>query len=84
MLKKRLNKNTLYLNQPNDPVEQRLSYVKEILKESTFLPKTVKYSDIDEAFVEWVENELKMTYEEELIPTYALFSNQRYSEYMQM
>ena len=84
MLKKRLNKNTLYLNQPNDPVEQRLSYVKEILKDSTFLPKTVKYRDIDEAFVEWVENELKMTYEEELIPTYALFSNQRYSEYMQM
>lgn len=84
MLRKRQNKNTLFLNQPNDPISQRLSYVKEILKDSTFIPKTVKYRDIDEAFVEWVEEELKVVYEEELLPTYALFSNQRYSEYMQM
>ena len=46
MLRKRLNKNTLKLNQPNDPIQQRLSYVKEILKDSTFLPKTVEYRDI--------------------------------------
>ena len=84
MLRKRLNKNTLFLNQPNDPISQRLSYVKEILKDSTFLPKTVKYRDIDEAFVKWVEDELKIVFEEEQLPTYALFSNQRYSEYMQM
>lgn len=84
MLRKRINKNILKLNQPNDPIEQRLSYVKEILKDSTFLPKTVKYRDIDEAFLQWVENELKINYEEETLPTYALFSNQRYSEYMQM
>lgn len=84
MLKKRINKNILKLNQPTDPIGQRLSYVKEILKDSTFLPKTVKYRDIDEAFLQWVENELKINYEEETLPTYALFSNQRYSEYMQM
>lgn len=84
MLRKRINKNILKLNQPNDPIGQRLSYVKEILKDSTFLPKTVKYRDIDEAFLQWVENELKINYEEETLPTYALFSNQRYSEYMQM
>ena len=84
MLRKRQNKNTLFLNQPNDPISQRLSYVKEILKDSTFFPKTVKYRDIDEAFVKWVEDELKIVYEEEVLPTYALFSNQRYSEYMQM
>lgn len=84
MLRKRQNKNTLFLNQPNDPISQRLSYVKEILKDSTFLPKTVLYRDIDEAFVKWVEDELKIVYEEEVLPTYALFSNQRYSEYMQM
>lgn len=84
MLRKRLNKNTLKLNQPNDPVQQRLSYVKEILKDSTFFPKTVKYRDIDEAFLSWVEKELKIVFEETELPTYALFSNQRYSEYMQM
>ena len=84
MLRKRINKNTLKLNQPNDPIQQRLSYVKEILKDSTFLPKTVEYRDIDETFVKWVEEELKMVFEENEIPTFALFSNQRYSEYMQM
>lgn len=84
MLRKRMNKNTLKLNQPNDPIQQRLSYVKEILKDSTFLPKTVEYRDIDETFVKWVEEELKMVFEENEIPTFALFSNQRYSEYMQM
>lgn len=84
MLKKRLNKNTLYLNPVQDPIERRLAYVKEILKDSTFFPKTVKYRDIDEAFVKWVEDELKIVYENEVLPSYALFSNQRYSEYMQM
>lgn len=84
MLKKRLNKNTLKLTQPNDPIQQRLSYVKEILKDSTFLPKTVKYRDIDEAFIKWVENELSIVFEKNELPTFALFSNQRYSEYMQM
>jgi hypothetical protein len=84
MLRKRQNKNTLVLNQSNDPISQRLSYVKEILKDSTFFPKTVKFRDIDEEFVKWVEDELKIVYEEQTLPTYALFSNQRYSEYMQM
>lgn len=84
MLRKRINKNILKLNKENDPVEQRLSYVKEILKDSTFFPKTVNYRDIDETFVKWVEDELKIVYEEKVLPTYALFSNQRYSEYMQM
>ena len=84
MLRKRQNKNTLFLNQPNDPIQQRLSYVKEILKDSTFLPKTVKYRDIDEACVKLVDDELNIVFEEEQLPTYALFSNQRYSEYMQM
>jgi hypothetical protein len=84
MLRKRNNKNTLHLNKNNDPIEQRLSYVKEILKDSTFLPKTVVYKDIDETFVKWAEDELKMVFEGNELPTYALFSNQRYSEYMQM
>ena len=84
MLQKRRNKNTLPLREPNDPISQRLMYVKEILKDSTFLPKTVKYRDIDETFVKWVEEELKISFESEILPTFALFSNQRYTEYMQM
>jgi hypothetical protein len=84
MLKKRMYKNTIQLREPNDPISQRKMYVKEILKDSTFFPKTVKYRDIDEAFVKWVEDELKISFEEEILPTFALFSNQRYTEYMQM
>ena len=84
MLRKKLNRDTLNLNQPNDPINQRLSYVKDILSDSSFFPKTVKYRDIDEAFLQWVEDELKITFEETKLPTFALFSNQRYSEYMQM
>ena len=84
MLRKRLNRDTLNLNQPNDPINQRLSYVKDILSDSSFFPKTVKYRDIDEAFLQWVEDDLKITFEETKLPTFALFSNQRYSEYMQM
>ena len=34
--------------------------------------------------MEWVEQDLKVVFEEDVLPTYALFSNQRYSEYMQM
>lgn len=84
MLKKRGYKNTLKLNSVNDPITQRLSYVKDILKDSTFFPNPVEYRDIDEEFVKWVETELRVVFEEDELPTYALFSNQRYSEYMQM
>lgn len=84
MLRKRQNKNTLRLNSPQDPIERRLSYVKDILSDSSFFPKSVVYRDIDEEFIKWVEEELKIEFEENTVPTYALFSNQRYSEYMQM
>ena len=83
MLKK-LNRNKLVLNDPMNPIETRLSYVKDIVENSTFFPKTVKYRDIDETYVKWVEEELKLVFESVELPTYALFSNQRYSEYMQM
>ena len=84
MLKKRGYKYTLELTDVNDPKSQRLALVKEVLRDSTFFPKPVEYRDIDEAFVEWVENDLKFVFEDSELPTYALFSNQRYSEYMQM
>lgn len=84
MLRKRQNKYNLQLKEPQDPIERRLSFVKDILSDSTFFPKTVVYRDIDEEFIKWVENELKIVFEENTLPTYALFSNQRYSEYMQM
>ena len=84
MLRKRLNKYNLPLREDPTPTEQRENLTKEILRDSTFFPKTVEYKDIDECFLKWVEDELRIVFEGEVLPTYALFSNQRFTEYMQM
>lgn len=84
MLRKRINKTKLRLKEDPTPIEVRKRFVKDILNDSTFFPKTVGYKDIDESFKEWVEEELRVVFEDEVVPTYALFSNQRFTEYMQM
>ena len=56
----------------------------DILQNGTFLPKTVLYKDIDEAFKKFVENKLHIVSDEgNELPTMTLFSNQRFSEYTQ-
>lgn len=84
MLRKRINKYNLPLREDPSPVEQRKNLTKEVLRDSTFFPKTVEYKDIDEAFKKWVEEDLRIVFEDEVVPTYALYSNQRFSEYAQM
>lgn len=79
----RAYKNTLNLRGKAYGQERRKNLAKEILKDSTPLPKTLLYKDIDKAFSEWVENDLYITFEGEVIPTMSLYSNQRFSEYMQ-
>ena len=79
----RAYKNTLNLRGKAYGQERRKNLAKEILKDSTPLPKTLLYKDIDKAFSEWVENDLHITFEGEVIPTMSLYSNQRFSEYMQ-
>ena len=69
-------------NQP-DPVELRKNLDLEELKDSTPFPKTLTYEDIDKEFKKWVENGLEIAYEGKNLPTMTLFSNQRFSEYMQ-
>ena len=63
--------------------ERRSNLAKEILQDSTPLPKPVDYKDIDEEFKRWVDEDLAISFENEKVPTIALFSNQRFSEYMQ-
>ena len=72
----------IYREQP-DPIETRLNYYKEVVRDSTPLPKTLEYRDIDEAFKKWVEDDLEVIFENEKLPTLSLFSNQRFSEYLQ-
>lgn len=63
--------------------ERRLEMLSDILNGGTFLPKTVEYKDIDEAFKKWVEEKLYITAEGKEVPTMVLYSNQRFSEYTQ-
>ena len=71
-----------YDNRP-DPKELRLNFDKEELKDGTPFPNPLTYEDIDREFRKWVEESLEMSYEGKRLPTMTLFSNQRFSEYMQ-
>ena len=71
-----------YDNQP-DPKELRYNFDKEELKDGTPFPNPLTYEDIDREFKKWVEKSLEISYEGKRLPTMTLFSNQRFSEYMQ-
>lgn len=64
--------------------ELRRSYSESILKGQPLLPLPLEYEDIDKAFITFVEEELPIIYNGERLPTFTLFSNQRFSEYSQM
>ena len=71
-----------YDNQP-DPKELRLNFDKEELKDGTPFPNPLTYEDIDREFKKWVEESLEISYEGQRLPTMTMFSNQRFSEYLQ-
>ena len=75
--------NHLELKKPVVGNERRYEMLKDTMKDSTFLPKPVDYKNIDEAFKEWVENSLKISYNDKILPTMVLYSNQRFTEYSQ-
>ena len=63
---------------------RRKNYAKEILYKEPIFPKPLEYSDIDNAFKDFVENTLEIIdFEGKKIPTFTLYSNQRFSEYSQ-
>ena len=74
-----------YLDVKSQPEgnEERYEMLKNIVKNGTFLPKTVEYKDIDASFKEWVDNSLKISYNDKVLPTMVLYSNQRFTEYSQ-
>ena len=63
--------------------EKRENLAKEIVKDSTPIPQPLEYEDIDKEFKKWVNDELSISFEGDRLPTYTLFSNQRFSEFMQ-
>ena len=77
-------KNYIDLHHHSSGDERRLEMLSDILESGTFLPKTVEYKDIDEDFIRWVKDELKITSDDGVeFPTMVLISNQRFSEYTQ-
>lgn len=82
MLKKQY-KNSLTLRGTADPKERRENMYKEVMKNSSFLPQSLTYEHIDQAMLNWSENELGISFEGKKLPTIALFTNQRFEEYMQ-
>lgn len=76
-------KNILRLRDRSYGKQRRENLVKETLQDNTPLPKPVEYSDIDEEFRRWVDEDLSISYEGEKIPTFMLLSNQRFTEYLQ-
>lgn len=79
----RVYKNYIKLRQGYDPIENRENLTKEPLSYGTPFPKTLEYKDIDIAFKEWVERKLDISFEGKQLQTIALFTNQRFSEFMQ-
>lgn len=63
--------------------DRRIEMSLRILEKGTPLPLPVEYKDIDLSVQNWVENELKITYDGELLPTFKMFANQRINEYAQ-
>ena len=62
----------------------RKSYQKNILEKAPVFPKPLEYDDIDKAVFDFVDKEIDIVIDGALIPTYTLYSNQRFSEYTQM
>lgn len=76
-------KNVLPLRDNAYGDERRKNLTKEILSDSSPLPNPLEYKDIDEEFRRWADEDLAISYDGERLPTISLFSNQRFSEYMQ-
>lgn len=83
MASRRKYKNYLDIHHTPDPAERRMNLIKVAIGKGTALPNPVEYEDIDVAFKEWVEKDLYVSYEGNELPTQVLYSNQRFSEYLQ-
>lgn len=61
----------------------RKSYAQDIVHKAPIFPKPLEYADIDKAFEEFVETDLGLTINGKDVPTFTMYSNQRFSEYSQ-
>lgn len=76
-------KNILKLRDKSHGPQRRGEIAKEIVKNSSPLPLPLEYEDIDSEFKKWVSEELEIVFEDTKLPTFTLYSNQRFSEFLQ-
>ena len=77
------NKNNLEIYHKKVGKERVMEFINEPLQGGSYMPKTVLYEDIDRSFKEWVETLYISSDDGKEFPTFTLYSNQRFSEYMQ-
>ena len=63
--------------------DRHRSYPKTILQDAPIFPKPLEYEDIDNAMFNFVDEYIPMVIKGKSTPTFALYSNQRFSEYSQ-
>ena len=63
--------------------DARINYTKVILNHAPIIPKPLEYEDIDNCFFEFVDKEIDILINGNKIPTFTLYSSQRFSEYSQ-
>jgi len=76
-------KNIVKLRSKSYGDRRKAEITKDIVKNSTPIPLPLEYEDIDKEFNKWVKNALYISFEGEELPTFVLFSNQRFSEFLQ-
>lgn len=77
------NLTTVKLTDKEYGMALRKSYSKTILHKAPIFPKPLEYKDIDLAFNNFVENDINLIIKDKKVPTFTLYSNQRFSEYSQ-
>lgn len=76
-------RNYLPLRGNPDPTERRENLVKEVLRNTKVLPEPITYEDYDQAMMDWSNTALDLSFEGKQLKTIALYTNQRFEEYMQ-
>lgn len=80
----RNNKNTINNQHVPEGLEVRNGLFLDVLKDGTPLPTSpLTYEDIDREFERWVKDDLDISYNGKKLDTYVMYSNQRFSEFMQ-
>lgn len=76
-------KNILNLDIPQDLIDRRKEITQNIIRHNEHLISPVAYKDIDKEFKNWVEAKFDITQDGIKLPTMVLYTNQRFSEYLQ-